>query len=90
MAISKKEKIEIIKKFGGSETNTGKIEVQIALVSAEIDSLTKHMVNNKKDQISKRGLYQKVSKRRSLLTYLKNTDISRYREIIKELDIRGN
>ncbi len=90
MAVSKAAKLEIIKKFGGSETNTGKVEVQIALLTAEINSLTKHMIDNKKDQISKRGLYQKVSKRKSLLSYLKNNDIERYRQIIKELDIRGN
>lgn len=90
MAISKQQKLEIIKKFGGSETNTGKIEVQIALLTAEIESLTTHMIANKKDQISKRGLYQKVSKRKSLLSYLKNVDIERYRTILKELDIRGN
>lgn len=90
MAVTKQQKLELIKKFGGSETNTGKTEVQIALVTAEIDSLTKHMVENKKDQISKRGLYKKVSKRKSLLNYLKKTDIERYRFIIKELEIRGN
>lgn len=90
MAISKETKAQIIKKYGGSKENTGKIEVQIALLTAEIESLTTHMISNKKDQISKRGLYQKVSKRKSLLTYLKNNDINRYREIIKQLDIRGN
>lgn len=90
MAISKETKAQIIKKYGGSAENTGKIEVQIALLTAEIESLTKHMISNKKDQISKRGLYQKVSQRKSLLNYLKNNDINRYREIIKELDIRGN
>lgn len=90
MAVTKEQKIQIIKKFGGSEQNTGKVEVQIALLTAEIQSLTKHMVSNKKDQISKRGLYQKVSKRKSLLNYLKKVDILRYREIIKQLDIRGN
>ncbi|MDE6429322.1 MAG: 30S ribosomal protein S15, partial [Malacoplasma sp.] len=47
-------------------------------------------VSNKKDQISKRGLFQKVSKRRSLLSYLKNVDIVRYRQILKDLEIRGN
>lgn len=90
MAISKQLKAEIIKKYGGDAKNTGKVEVQIALLTAEIESLTTHMVSNKKDQISKRGLYQKVSKRKSLLSYLKNNDINRYREIIKQLDIRGN
>lgn len=89
MAVSKSTKAEIIKKFGGSDKNTGAIEVQIALLTAEINSLTTHMVDNKKDKHSKRGLYKKVSKRKSLLKYLFNRDIERYRKLIKELNIRG-
>lgn len=89
MAVSKKTKAELIKKFGGNEKNTGAIEVQVAILTAEINSLTTHMVANKKDKHSKRGLYKKVSKRKSLLKYLYNTDIERYRKLIKELDIRG-
>ncbi|MDE5767176.1 MAG: 30S ribosomal protein S15 [Malacoplasma sp.] len=90
MAISQELKATLIKKFGGDSKNTGKVEVQIAILTAEIESLTKHIVSNKKDQISKRGLFQKVSKRRSLLSYLKNVDIVRYRQILKDLEIRGN
>lgn len=90
MAISKETKAKLAKEFGGSEKNTGKTEVQIAILTAEINSLTDHLVNNKKDNISKRGLYKKVSKRKSLLTYLKNKDINRYREILKLLNLRGN
>lgn len=89
MAISKELKAKIVKEFGGSAKNTGKTEVQIAILSAEIKSLTAHLVNNHKDFISKRGLYTKVSQRKSLLNYLKNVDIERYREIIKKLEIRG-
>ncbi len=88
MAVSKKTKAELVKKFGGNEKNTGKTEVQIAILTAEIKNLTEHMVNNKKDVHSKRGLYQKVSKRRALLSYLERTDIEAYRKLIKELDLR--
>lgn len=90
MAISKETKAKIVKEFGGSAKNTGLTEVQIAILTAEIKSLTTHMVDNKKDNISKRGLYKKVSQRKSLLSYLKNNDIKRYREVLKKLDIRGN
>lgn len=89
MAISKELKAKIVKEFGGNDKNTGKVEVQVAILSAEIKSLTNHLVNNHKDYISKRGLYTKVSQRKSLLSYLKRVDINRYREIIKKLEIRG-
>lgn len=89
MAISKSLKAELVTKFGGSATNTGKTEVQIAILSAEIDALTAHLINNKKDKISKLGLYTKVAKRKNLLAYLKRNDIERYRTIIKELNLRG-
>ncbi|MGL4951688.1 MAG: 30S ribosomal protein S15 [Mycoplasma sp.] len=89
MAVSKKTKSELVKQFGGSESNTGKTEVQIAILTAEIKNLTEHMIANKKDKHSKRGLYMKVSKRKSLLTYLQNNDIDAYRKIIKDLGLRG-
>lgn len=89
MAISKELKAKLVKEYGGSETNTGKVDVQIAILSAEIDSLTVHLKNNHKDNSSKRGLYKKVSQRKSLLTYLKNRDINQYRELIKKINIRG-
>ncbi|MGL4647616.1 MAG: 30S ribosomal protein S15 [Mycoplasmoidaceae bacterium] len=90
MAISKATKQKIIKDVGGNEKNTGKTEVQITILTAEIKSLTTHMIANKKDNISKRGLQKKVSKRKSLLTYLKRKDINRYRAILQALDLRGN
>lgn len=89
MAISKELKASIVKQFGGSATNTGKTEVQIAILTAEIQALTKHLSANKKDMISKRGLYIKVAQRRNLLAYLERTDIERYRAILKELNLRG-
>lgn len=89
MAISKETKAKLIKKYGKDANDTGTTEVQIAILTAEIKSLTDHMVQNKKDFISKRGLQKKVSKRKSLLNYLKNKDIERYRKIIADLEIRG-
>jgi len=88
MAISKEIKLNLVQKFGGSDSNTGKIEVQVAILTDEIKSLTTHMIANKKDKHSKRGLYMKVSKRKSLLTYLEKKDVIRYRELIKALGLR--
>ena len=90
MAISKATKEKIIQEVGGSKENTGMTEVQITILTAVIKSLTDHMILNKKDNISKRGLQKKVSKRKSLLTYLKRKDIERYRNILKTLGLRGN
>ncbi len=89
MSISKEYKLSIIKKFGGNEKNTGKTEVQIAILTVVITRLTKHLIENKKDMISKSGLYQKVAQRKKLLAYLERNDIERYRNIIKELNLRG-
>lgn len=87
--ISKTRKAELVKQFGGSEKNTGKTEVQVAILTEEINKLSQHMIANKKDKISKRGLYAKVSQRKRLLAYLERTDIERYRALLKELGIRG-
>lgn len=89
MAVATKAKKEAIKKFGGSELNTGSVQTQVALLTLEINELTKHLVNNPKDNSSKRGLFQKVSKRKSLLKYLENKDIEAYRKLVKELNLRN-
>lgn len=89
MAVSKKTKAELVKKFGANENDTGKTEVQIAILTAEIKNLTEHMIINKKDKHSKRGLYQKVSKRKALLKYLERNDIDSYRKLLVELNLRG-
>ena len=86
--MTKEEKIEIIKKFGKSEKDSGKAEVQIALLTKQINDLTDHFNAHKKDHHSRRGLMMMVGKRRRLLDYLMKKDISRYRAIIKELNIR--
>jgi len=88
MSITKEQKEEIIEKFGGSDKNTGSTEAQIALLTARINHLTGHLGDNKKDHASRRGLLKMVGKRRRLLNYLRDNDIERYRELLKELGIR--
>jgi small subunit ribosomal protein S15 len=86
--MTKEEKSDIIKKFGKSESDSGRSEVQIALLTKRINDLTEHFQAHKKDHHSRRGLMMMVGKRRRLLDYLMETEISRYRTIIKELNIR--
>ncbi|KAB2853122.1 MAG: 30S ribosomal protein S15 [Ignavibacterium sp.] len=86
--MTKEEKLEIVKKFGNDEKDSGKPEVQIALLTKRINDLTDHFNAHKKDHHSRRGLMMMVGKRRRLLDYLMKKDISRYRIIIKELNIR--
>ncbi len=88
MYLDSKTKTEIFKKHGGSETNTGSAEGQIALFSFRISHLTEHLKKNRKDYATQRALQLLVGKRRSLLDYLKKKDIERYRAIVKELGLR--
>ncbi len=88
MALTKEKKDKIIKKYARDEKDTGSPEVQIALLTEQINALTEHQKNNAQDKNSKRGLMIKVGKRRNLLEYLKNKDINRYRKIIKDLGLR--
>ena len=88
MALTKEQKSKIIKKYARDEKDTGSPEVQIAILTEEIKALTEHLKNNKQDKHSKRGLLMKVGKRRSLLNYLKELDIERYRQLIAKLDLR--
>ncbi|HOZ53781.1 MAG TPA: 30S ribosomal protein S15 [Bacilli bacterium] len=88
MTLIKDEKEKLIKKFAIHKDDTGSPEVQVAILTAEIDALTKHLKENKHDFHSKRGLLMKVGNRRNLLNYLKEKDINRYRELIKKLGIR--
>ncbi|GBE13318.1 30S ribosomal protein S15 [bacterium BMS3Bbin14] len=88
MANDARKKKEIIEKFKTHETDTGSSEVQIALLSERITYLTDHFKVHQKDHHSRRGLLKMVGHRRSLLNYLKNKDIGRYRTLIKELGIR--
>jgi small subunit ribosomal protein S15 len=86
--MKKEEKLEIIKQYGTSENDSGKSEVQIALLTKRINDLTGHFNKHQKDHHSRRGLMMMVGRRRRLLDYLKAKDIERYRAIIKELNIR--
>ncbi|WP_321519484.1 30S ribosomal protein S15 [uncultured Bacteroides sp.] len=82
------KKKEIFEKYGKSNTDTGSAESQIALFSYRISHLTEHLKLNRKDYTTERSLVILVSKRRRLLNYLKDVDITRYREIIKTLGLR--
>ncbi len=88
MAITKERKAELVKEFGKDVKNTGATEVQIAILTDEINNLTEHLKENKHDYHSKRGLLMKVGKRRSLLDYLKKNNVVSYREVIKKLNLR--
>ena len=88
MAVSKERKAELVKKFGSSAKDSGNTKVQIAILTDEINELTEHLKVHIHDYHSKRGLLMKVGKRRSLLDYLKATDINAYRELIQKLNIR--
>ena len=87
--MTKEEKQEIIKKFGKSDNDSGRSEVQIALLTKRINDLTEHFNAHKKDHHSRRGLMMMVGRRRRLLDYLTAKDIERYRTIIKHLNIRN-
>ena len=88
MYLSKEVKSDIFQKHGGDAKNTGNTEGQIALFTFRINHLTEHLKRNRKDFNTERSLVKLVGKRRSLLDYLKKTEINRYREIIKVLNIR--
>ena len=88
MAISKEAKAKLIKEFAKSEKDCGSTEVQIAILTNEINELTEHLKVHIHDYHSKRGLLMKVGKRKKLLEYLKNNDVKSYREVIKKLNLR--
>ncbi len=88
MAFTKEMKSEQILKFGGSVSNTGTTEVQVALLTVHINDLTKHLQMHKKDHSSRRSLLKMVGRRKRLLTYLASKDIEKYRSLINELGIR--
>ena len=88
MALKPEVKAKLIKKFARDKNDTGSVEVQVAILTEEIKELTEHLNTHKHDFHSKRGLLMKVGKRRSLLEYLKKSDVTRYRELIKALDLR--
>lgn len=88
MAFTREDKESIITKHAQHEGDTGSPEVQIALLTARITTLTEHLKTHKKDHHSRRGLLKMVGHRRRLLNYLQARDLERYRALIKELELR--
>ncbi|MCT4396787.1 30S ribosomal protein S15 [Periweissella beninensis] len=88
MAISQERKNELIKQFSRHEGDTGSVEVQVAVLTEDINELNNHFSVHKHDFHSQRGLMKKIGHRRNLLRYLRNTDVQRYRELIKALGLR--
>ncbi len=88
MAMSKTRKAEIIKEFQKSKNDVGSTEVQVALLTEEINNLTEHFKTHIHDFHSKRGLQKMVGRRKKLLSYLKENDVVSYRELIKKLNLR--
>lgn len=88
MAVTKEVKAKLIKEFGKNEKDCGSAEVQIAILTQEINELTEHLKVHKHDFHSNRGLLKKVGKRRKLLAYLKENDVVSYRDVIKKLGLR--
>jgi small subunit ribosomal protein S15 len=88
MALTTKEKTKIIKGVGENEKNTGSIDVQIALLSKEIDKLVLHLKKHPQDVHSKRGLLRMVIKRKKLLAYLKKDSEAKYTELIKKIGLK--
>ena len=86
--LKKEEKASIIKEFAKNEKDCGSAEVQIAILTKEINTLTEHLKEHIHDFHSKRGLLIKVGKRRSLLNYLVKTDVKRYRDVVAKLGLR--
>ena len=90
MSLDNKEIQKIVKKYGKSDKDTGSSQVQVALLTSRIRSLTEHAKQNKKDNHSRRGLVMLVSQRKKLLKYLRRTNPDSYLKITEELAIRRN
>ncbi|MCP3031240.1 30S ribosomal protein S15 [Halobacillus sp. A1] len=88
MAITQERKNELINEYKTHEKDTGSAEVQIAVLTEQITNLNQHLRTHKQDHHSRRGLLKMVGRRRNLLNYLRNKDITRYRELIKSLGLR--
>ena len=88
MPLTKQVKEEIVKTFGTSEKDTGKTEVQVALITRRVEELTEHFKRHPKDNNSRRGLLMLVGQRRRLLAYLRKRDLEKYRELIERLNLR--
>jgi small subunit ribosomal protein S15 len=88
MTMTQERKQELVTKFGDSQADTGKAEVQVALLTERINELTDHLRTHRKDHHSRRGLLMLVGRRRRFLNYLQRTDLERYRALVRELGLR--
>jgi small subunit ribosomal protein S15 len=88
LSLTKEAKLEIVKKHGTTETDTGSTQVQVALLTQRINELTEHLRAHPKDHYSRRGLLKLVGRRRRFLNYLQKHDLEGYRALIKELGLR--
>ena len=88
MSMSAEEKAAVVKQYQRSEGDTGSVEVQVALLTANIQKLQPHFEQNKKDHHSRRGLIRMVNQRRKLLDYLKSTEPTKYQEVVERLGLR--
>ena len=88
MTVTQERKRDLVEKFGSGSTDTGKTEVQIALLTERINALTEHLRAHSKDHHSRRGLLMMVGRRRRFLNYLQRTDLERYRALVRELGLR--
>jgi len=88
MTLTQERKQELVEKFGSGEADTGRTEVQIALLTERINLLTEHLRVHRKDHHSRRGLLMLVGRRRRLLSYLQRADLERYRALLRELGLR--
>ncbi|HRP01760.1 MAG TPA: 30S ribosomal protein S15 [Candidatus Kapabacteria bacterium] len=86
--ITSEQKLDSIKNFGADDRDTGKSEVQVAILTQKINDLTRHLEGHKKDHHSRRGLIKMVAKRRKILNYLAKRDITRYRAVLSALSLR--
>ncbi|SJZ86671.1 30S ribosomal protein S15 [Anaerorhabdus furcosa] len=86
--LTKAEKTQIMKDFARTEGDTGSVEVQVAVLTAQINKLTEHLKEHKKDYHSTRGLMKMVGRRKNFLAYLRENDVNRYRELVQRLGLR--
>ena len=88
MTLTQERKRELVERFGSAQADTGRTEVQVALLTERIAALTEHLRTHRKDHHSRRGLLMLVGKRRRLLSYLQRSDLERYRALVRELGLR--
>ncbi len=88
MSLSAEQVRKVVEEYQTAPGDTGSPEVQVALLSARIDHLSKHFAEHKKDHHSRRGLLKMVNQRRKLLAYVRNKDVARYKSLIQRLGLR--